>query len=113
MLECSVRLLQKDVATTAHVYLLNAKFLNSFNLSYITSYIRNNNKIIKYITGITALFKGTNTYLIFFTVDDEDLPDLSLEAITMDDVKTSLARTKPAQNDDQKYIDWHNKFGSS
>ncbi|KAA0199717.1 hypothetical protein HAZT_HAZT010371 [Hyalella azteca] len=46
------------------------------------------------------------------SVDDDDLPELQLEDITMRDVETALARTKPAQQDSQQYIEWHEKFGS-
>ncbi|KAF2358310.1 ATPase AAA-type core [Trinorchestia longiramus] len=46
------------------------------------------------------------------SVEDEDLPELELEDISMTDVEAALQRTKPAQQDSQQYVDWHHKFGS-
>ena len=48
----------------------------------------------------------------YLAVEDKDLPDLSLDAIEMEDVRAALKRTKPAQNDNKKYLEWHSKFGS-
>ncbi|KAL7635721.1 UNVERIFIED_CONTAM: hypothetical protein RMT77_013538 [Armadillidium vulgare] len=47
------------------------------------------------------------------SVNDSDLPDLKLDTITMEDVRQALKRTKPAQNDNEKYTEWHKKFGSA
>ena len=49
----------------------------------------------------------------YVSVEDSDLPPLKLDSIEMEDVYNALKRTKPAQNDNQKYIEWHQKFGSA
>ncbi|XP_076064208.1 katanin p60 ATPase-containing subunit A-like 2 [Oratosquilla oratoria] len=48
-----------------------------------------------------------------FSVEDDQLPELQLEAITMADVEAALSRTRPAQSNSQKYSEWHSKFGSA
>ena len=46
-------------------------------------------------------------------MEDESLPDLELEEISMPDVEAALKRTKPAQQDSEQYRNWHDKFGSA
>ncbi|KAK7084357.1 Katanin p60 ATPase-containing subunit A-like 2, partial [Halocaridina rubra] len=47
------------------------------------------------------------------SVEDSELPDLKLDAITMSDVETALNRTKPTQSNSEEYQAWHAKYGSS
>ena len=51
--------------------------------------------------------------MLILSVEDEDLPPLKLDSIEMEDVYNALNRTKPAQNDSKKYLEWHKKFGSA
>ncbi|KAK8739619.1 hypothetical protein OTU49_003429, partial [Cherax quadricarinatus] len=47
------------------------------------------------------------------SVDDSELPELTLDAINMRDVEAALQKTKPAQSNNEQYRAWHSKFGSA
>ncbi|XP_071538180.1 katanin p60 ATPase-containing subunit A-like 2 [Panulirus ornatus] len=47
------------------------------------------------------------------SVEDSDLPELKLDAIKMCDVESALQKTKPAQSNNQEYLEWHTKYGSA
>ncbi|XP_068200911.1 katanin p60 ATPase-containing subunit A-like 2 isoform X1 [Palaemon carinicauda] len=47
------------------------------------------------------------------SVEDSELPELKLDAITMADVEAALSRTKPTQSNCKEYLDWHSKYGST